>query len=166
MTSTPPDFRPFTDRAAMRRDFDSFLINPRPIQTMLVPINTSSPPCLILSADAALRDLVRLYATDIGPNGDCDVLIDHRTMIDGPGGIAKLALRFQWTDPAVYKMTIIMKLPKHLPCLLAALAAGGIWCQDAPFDPHGMAIWLPLDREDLAPHVIGAAAILTQRRAA
>lgn len=158
--SPPPGFRPFTERAAMLRDFQSFVINPRPIQVALMPVNANAPPIVVLAADAALRDLVRLHIQDVAPGDGGDLVTDYRLMCDAQAGLAKLALRFQWSAPAVYRMTLVWRIPKHTRWLLAALKAGGAWCQAAPLDPYKPVIWLPIDSEELAPHVLGAAAVL------
>jgi hypothetical protein len=160
MNTPPPGLRPHTDRAALLRDFQSFIVNQRPIQQALMPVNADAPPIVVLAADAAFRDLVRLHMVDTPPDGG-DVRIDHRMMIDGPRGLAKIALRFQWWMPAVYKMTLVLHIPKHTPWLLAALKAGGAWCQDAPIDPFRPVIWLPIDVEQLTPHILSAAALLS-----
>lgn len=159
MNPTPP--RPFTDRQALYRDFQSFLVNVRPLQNALFAVDPQAPPIVVVAADAALRDLVRLHIVDVAPGDGGDVVTDHRLMCDAPRGLAKLALRFVWSAPAAYRMTLVWRLPKHTPWLLAVLRHGGAYCQPAPLDPFKPAIWLPIDRDELAPHLFSAIAALS-----
>lgn len=152
MTSgTPYAYRHYQNRAQMENDFRPFLVNHCRIHNLLTPKGREIP-VLAIESDAAFRDLLRLHRTDASADGG-DLTVDTRVSVDTQRGASRVALKFSWSDPADYVMTLVFHLPKQIHWLRAALHYGAALCTTAPLSDRASGLILPFDHPTLAPHV-------------
>jgi hypothetical protein len=151
MTSTAYAYRHYTNRTQMENDFRPFLTNHRRIHQLLTP-RGKEIPVLAIESDAAFRDLLRLHRIDSPPDGG-DLTVDTRVSVDTQRGASRVALKFSWSDPADYVMTLVFHLPKQIHWLTSALRHGSALCTPAPLNHLASGLILPFDHPTLAPHV-------------
>lgn len=130
------------EAAHWEADFRSFLANERPMVQ-----RTSEPtPLVSLKADHGLIALFRAHRALPAPHAGGDVYTESRLALDAPRMQGRFAIKYCWSQPQPYVMTLCFLLagprPTALPWIRAMLRANGCWCSCAPRPDLGL-LWLP-----------------------
>ena len=148
----PPPIRGYRDFAAWERDWRGFIENERPILQRVV----EPSPLLVLKPDHGLIALFRAHHQMVDPLEGGDVITESRLATHGPSRTAKAIIKYTWSTPLAYTMTVIFDVPSALEWLWPTLQAGGGWAVCGPRPDLGL-LWLP-SADDLAEHLILTAA--------
>jgi hypothetical protein len=137
MTAARGYYAPYTDRQAWRSEFDGFITNKVPI------VRSLAKPCPLITVhpDRGLLTLIRALHRAPKREGDCEVA--YVLACDVPIPEASLALKFTWSMPITYTMTIVTQVPDCLEWLSPALHAGVLACGLAPRPDLGF-VGLPM----------------------
>lgn len=147
--------RGYTDYTAWERDWRAFVNNERPIIQRVV----EPSPLLILKPDHGLISLFRAHHRMPDPLEGGDVITESRLATHGPTRTAKALIKYIWSTPALYTMTLIFDAPGALDFLWPMLRQGGCWSMCGPRPDLGM-IWTPAP-DYLFEHLVMAAAAFT-----
>lgn len=146
----------FTDRAEWLKQLRAFVLNERPVAHTYTPTMRGLRPAAAIAPQPGFVDLVRLHYQEGVDYDGGDVIVESRVLTDiSPcyGSIyAKVALKYQWTSPASYTMTLIFVLPRNRVWLQSVARAGGFHCGAAPLRPNSGMLWLPMN-DDTAQHL-------------
>lgn len=130
------DYTHYRDRAQWDRDFRAFIENERPIVQALA----EPTPLITVQPD---RELIALFRGHRQSGEAGDVEVHHLLSCDVPKPEARLAIKFTWSQPTAYTMTLLLSVPQCLDWLTPALRRGTLVCSIVPRPDLGLIV-LPL----------------------